>query len=88
MHAHNYSRDEPRRRRFSLFGCINDEGYGLEAVVVGTFWMVEEDLAGLPELAAFDVELVVEPMPHRVSGSEGYPPFRTPTSNLGFLGYN
>ena len=58
-----------------MFGGTNRECEGPEAVVVGTFWMVEEDLAGLPELVAFGVELVVEPVPRRVSISEGYPSF-------------
>jgi len=47
MRAHDYSLDGLRRRLWSLLGCINGEGDGPEAVVVGALGMVEQQLPRL-----------------------------------------
>ena len=43
-----------------MFCGVHGQGEGPEPVIVGSLWVVEEDLAGLSELVALYVEFVVE----------------------------
>jgi len=49
-----------------LFCGVHSQSEGPKSVVVGSFGMVEEDLAGLPELVAF---YVVKLMPVKLESS-------------------